>query len=75
MFSFVGDVVLDPFGGTGTTALAAMKSRRSSVTYEIEEAYLSLIFRKLGTIEFGSTVVFERGMGALISLEGTRLTS
>ena len=47
MFSFVGDTVLDPFGGTGTTALAAMRTGRSSVTYEVEEKYLSLIARRL----------------------------
>ena len=47
MFSFVGDVVLDPFGGTGTTALAAMKSGRSSVTYEVEQKYMDLIQLRL----------------------------
>jgi site-specific DNA-methyltransferase (adenine-specific) len=48
MFSFFGDVVLDPFGGTGTTALAALKLGRSSISYEIEDKYLSLIKRRLG---------------------------
>jgi len=47
MFSFVGDIVLDPFGGTGTTALAAMRTRRSSVTYEVETQYFSLIAKRL----------------------------
>src|SRR5262249_687651 len=32
MFSFAGDVVVDPFGGTGTTALAAMETGRSSIS-------------------------------------------
>jgi site-specific DNA-methyltransferase (adenine-specific) len=53
MFSFVGDTVLDPFGGTGTTALAALENGRSSVTYEVEPKYLPLILnrlsRRLGT--------------------------
>ena len=40
MFSFVGDTVLDPFGGTGTTTIAAIKARRNSVSIEIEQSYL-----------------------------------
>lgn len=39
MFSFVGDTVLDPFMGTGTTAVAAARSGRNSVSVEIDEAY------------------------------------
>lgn len=40
MFSFAGDVVFDPFGGSGTTGLAAMNVGRSSVLNELEGAYL-----------------------------------
>ena len=40
MFSFVGDVVLDPFVGTGTTTVAAMRNGRNSVGVEIDPAYL-----------------------------------
>ena len=39
MFSFVGDTVLDPFCGTGTTMVAAMKCGRSSVGVEIDPEY------------------------------------
>lgn len=60
MFSFVGDTVLDPFGGTGTTALAALRSGRSSITYEVEEKYLPLIVRKLTK---------EKGAGASLQFE------
>lgn len=42
MFSFVGDTVLDPFWGTGTTTVAAMRTARSSIGYEIEQAYLNI---------------------------------
>jgi DNA modification methylase len=42
MFSFVGDMVLDPFWGTGTTTLAAVESHRSSISYEIEPKYLDV---------------------------------
>ena len=43
MFSFVGDTVLDPFAGTGTTTLAAMKCERNSISVEIEEKYVQLM--------------------------------
>jgi site-specific DNA-methyltransferase (adenine-specific) len=61
MFSFAGDTVLDPFGGTGTTALAAMELGRSSVSYEVEPAYIPLIVKRLQspTLSTGE-VVFER---------------
>jgi DNA modification methylase len=39
MFSFHGDTVLDPFSGSGTTALAAMHAGRSSVGVEIDPGY------------------------------------
>lgn len=39
MFSFVGDVILDPFVGTGTTTLAAARWGRNSIGYEIDKVY------------------------------------
>lgn len=42
MFSFVGDIVLDPFWGTGTTTAAAIEAHRSSIGYEIEPRYLEI---------------------------------
>lgn len=39
MFSFVGDTVLDPFLGTGTTSVAAAKWGRNSIGYEIDQNY------------------------------------
>lgn len=47
MFSFVGDTVLDPFLGSGTTSLAALKLSRNSIGYEINEEYLSTIKKRL----------------------------
>ncbi len=49
MFSFEGETVLDPFLGSGTTSLAAIMTHRSSVGYEINEAFLPIIQEKLGT--------------------------
>ena len=42
MFSFVGDTVLDPFMGTGTTAAAAAAWGRNSVGSEVDPAYFEL---------------------------------
>lgn len=42
MFSFVGDTVLDPFLGTGTTCVAAAKSGRNSVGVELDPEYFEL---------------------------------
>jgi DNA modification methylase len=48
MFSFVGDTVLDPFLGSGTTSMAARNLNRNSIGYEINEDFLSTIKEKLG---------------------------
>jgi len=47
MFSFWGDTVLDPFAGTGTTMLAAMKAHRNSIGVEIDSVYCKLIMKRL----------------------------
>src|SRR4030067_1540363 len=47
MFSFVGDIVLDPFLGSATTCLAARKLCRNSVGYEVNEDFLPIIKEKL----------------------------
>ena len=41
-YTFEGDVVLDPFMGSGQTALAAVKSRRNYIGYDINEEYCQL---------------------------------
>ena len=57
MFSFAGDVVLDPFAGTGTTHLAAMECGRNSIGVEIEPKYMDLLERKLGQLPLGGSNV------------------
>lgn len=47
MFSFVGDTVLDPFCGTGTTMVAALKAGRNSVGVEVEPAYYEMAAKRL----------------------------
>ncbi|MGH3441509.1 MAG: DNA-methyltransferase [Nitriliruptorales bacterium] len=42
MFSFVGDTVLDPFVGTGTTAAAAARCGRNSISSEVDPHYFAM---------------------------------
>ncbi|WP_135257757.1 DNA-methyltransferase [Thermus caldilimi] len=46
MFSFVGDTVLDPFAGTGTTLIAAARHRRNSIGVELVPRYAELARRR-----------------------------
>lgn len=47
MFSFVGDTVVDPFAGTGTTAIAAMETDRNSISVEIDPTYVAALESRL----------------------------
>ena len=47
MYSFVGDVVLDPFLGTGTTSVAASRWGRNSIGVEIDPGYIGLAESRL----------------------------
>lgn len=47
MFSFVGETVLDPFAGSGTTNLAAKNLGRNSVGFEINPDFIPIIKEKL----------------------------
>jgi DNA modification methylase len=47
MFSFVGDTVLDPFLGTGTTTVAAAKAGRNSLGFEIDEHYFEMAHTRI----------------------------
>jgi len=48
MFTFVGDTILDPFLGSGTTSLATRKLERNSIGYEVNPDFLPVIKDKLG---------------------------
>lgn len=68
MFSFVGDTIVDPFCGTGTTALAALEAGRNSVSVEIDPSYVDLIKARLAEPGLLARVTVERP-----STEATRL--
>ena len=47
MFSFVGDTVLDPFMGTGTTNIAAAKWGRNSIGVEVDTNYFEMAAKRI----------------------------
>lgn len=49
LFSFAGDIVLDPFAGTGSTSQAAIIAGRNSIANEVEAAYLELARRRIAS--------------------------
>ena len=64
MFSFTGDTVLDPFCGSGTTMVAALKNGRNSIGVEIDREYCRLAARRLKAENSGlfssSELIFEK---------------
>lgn len=61
LFSFVGETVLDPFMGSGTTNLVARQLGRSSIGYEIDVELMPVVKRKVGVCvrELGEDAEFE----------------
>ena len=46
-----GDLILDPFGGSGSTAISAMSCNREFITIEKDDTYIDLIKNRIETIE------------------------
>jgi modification methylase len=84
MFSFEGDTVLDPFCGSGTTMLAALKTGRNSIGVEIDAEYCRMAARVLkeehrglfsqAELRFEKAVATPAGIVAIedIAVGGTR---
>lgn len=49
-YSFCGDVVLDPFVGSGTTCISAFKLNRKSIGFEIHKDYIAMFENRVATI-------------------------
>lgn len=58
LYSFKGDIVLDPFMGSGTTAIAAVKLQRKFVGYDISEEYIELAKKRLSSFLNQTTIQF-----------------
>jgi DNA modification methylase len=58
LYSFKGDIVLDPFMGSGTTAVASLKSDRKFVGYEINKEYIDLAEKRVEPLLKQTKVAF-----------------
>ncbi|MGA1821082.1 MAG: DNA methyltransferase [Thermoplasmatota archaeon] len=67
MFSFVGDTVLDPFLGSGTTVKAALDLGRTGIGYEINDEFIPFILEKVGE---GDLEIIRRESDMKIPLDG-----
>ncbi|GIV42884.1 MAG: methyltransferase [Bacteroidia bacterium] len=59
LYSFKGDIVFDPFMGSGTTAVAAIKSDRKFVGYEISPEYIQLAKKRVKPLMERTSLQFE----------------
>ncbi|WP_407377449.1 DNA-methyltransferase [Methanobrevibacter sp.] len=52
LYSYEGDVILDPFCGSGTTCIAAIQNKRNYVAYDISEEYVELAQNRIVNHKF-----------------------
>lgn len=58
LYSFKGDIILDPFMGSGTTAVTALKSDRKFVGYDISKEYIDLAEKRIEPLVKQTKIVF-----------------
>ncbi len=75
LYSFKGDIILDPFMGSGTTAVSALKTDRKFVGYDISKEYIDLAEKRIESllkqtkISFNLTVLEEEPAKAFTEFE------
>ncbi|MCX6382282.1 MAG: site-specific DNA-methyltransferase [Armatimonadetes bacterium] len=58
LFSYVGDTILDPFAGSGTTLIAASRQKRNAIGIEVDKTYFQLAHQRiLNTPEIFQTIM------------------
>lgn len=72
LYSFEGDVILDPFCGSGTTCLAAAKDGRHYVGYDISEEYVNLASKRIKQYENQKTL-FEGIQASPVTISAEKL--
>jgi DNA modification methylase len=68
LFSFAGDTVLDPFAGTGSTALGAINAGRNSISNELEHTYLDMAQKRIEAA--CSALRYSGAIRAILSRDG-----
>lgn len=61
LYTFIGDVVLDPFCGSGTTCLSALKDGRHFVGYDVEPEYVELANKRIKTYTDQQDILQQKG--------------
>lgn len=69
MFSFVGETVLDPFGGTGTTGRVAAELERRGICIDQSDAYVERMLKEKALLLNGSSNLFSPTLGDARKLE------
>ena len=69
LYTFLGDVVLDPFMGSGSTAVAAIESGRNFVGYELDNSYAKLTRQRVKQAKAAERVVVEDEIAEVIDSE------
>ena len=59
LYSFQDDIILDPFIGSGTTAISALKSNRKFVGYDISQEYIDLAEKRISPLLLQTKIEFE----------------
>ncbi len=62
LYSFKGDIILDPFIGSGTTAVSALKADRKFVGYEISKEYIDLAEKRIEPLLKQTKIAFNQTM-------------
>jgi DNA modification methylase len=57
-----GEIVLDPFGGSGTTIIAVEKSRRRARVIEIDPIYVDVAIRRWQNLTGGAAILVSNGL-------------
>ncbi|MFA4917281.1 MAG: site-specific DNA-methyltransferase [Syntrophales bacterium] len=59
LYSFKGDIILDPFMGSGTTAVSATKLERNFVGYDISQEYINIAEKRISPYLRQTKIKFE----------------
>lgn len=60
MYSFKNDIILDPFMGSGQTAIAALKSERKYIGYDVSKEYIELAEKRIASFLNQTTMNFNK---------------
>ena len=51
LYSFTNDIILDPFMGSGTTAVSALKSNRKFIGFDTDPSYIKLAENRIDSLK------------------------